>query len=68
MIRDNDQSELSRFRVLIMLEDRTWTSDVVEARTAADAGVILGDRMRADRGIEPGGYIGIESIDIRRLR
>jgi len=53
--------------VTAVLDDETTHGAVVLAVSAGDAGVVLGNKLRADAGLPPDGVLGIVSMDIRRL-
>lgn len=53
--------------VTLVLDDETVHGATVQAQTAADAGKVLGDRLRADAGLGPDDQLGIAHLDVRVL-
>lgn len=53
--------------VYIRLDTGEEVEALVHARSAADAGVELGNWIRRQRGIPEGGFAGIQTCGVRRV-
>ena len=55
------------WQVSTMMDDGSSYQTVVLARSAADAGLLVGSMIRAARGVDLSGEVGIWDQDVRRL-
>lgn len=56
------------WRVFIRLDDGEEFNGIVMSRTAADAGVVMGNWVRARRGVPEDGDVGIQTVEVRHVR
>lgn len=60
---ENPDRPMPRFRVIAIVKGEIF-EEIVEAPSSADAGLVLGNRLRAERGVQT---LGMTDLHVSRL-